>query len=154
MTKESEIRKLLGDRFHLCVSYEDGFDNPKWILFRNYDDSKVYFSNDNGVIMSSETNTIDELYEYAKSHHQIDEHFSIGRLNIIMAWVCMILMIINIILFKNETLRGLLIGIDLMIIIYSIVSHHIWNKNWKVRMLELRENFLRIQKERENNDKH
>lgn len=150
--KERKIRELLGDRFHLCISYEDGIDNPKWSLFRNYDDSKVYFSNDNEVIMSSETNTIDELYEYAKKHHKIDEHLSISKLNVIVAWIGMIVMTINFIFFKNEALRGFVLGIDFMIIIHCVVSHNIWNKNWKVRMMELRENFLKIQKEREKND--
>lgn len=145
--KERKIRKLLGDKFHLCISYENSLDDPKWSLYRNYVDSKVYFSNDNKIIMSSETNTIDDLYEYAKEHHQIDEHFIMSKSNVIIAWIFMLITIINIILFKNDTLRGFIFGVDIMIIFYSILSHIIWNKNWKVRMLELRENLRKISSE-------
>lgn len=37
--KERKIRKLIGDKFHLCISYENGLDDPKWSLYRNYVDS-------------------------------------------------------------------------------------------------------------------
>lgn len=145
--RERKIRKLLGDKFHLCISYENSLDDPKWSLYRNYVDSKVYFSNDNKIIMSSETNTIDDLYEYAKEHHQIDEHFIMSKSNVIIAWIFMLITIINIILFKNDILRGFIFGVDIMIIFYSILSYIIWNKNWKVRMLELRENLKKISSE-------
>lgn len=137
-----EIRKLLGRQFHLCISY-DNLINPKWSLYRNYIDSKVYFSEDNEVIMSSETNTIDELYEYAKKHNRIDEHFFIGKMFVIIASILFISMIINEAFFHNEMLTGFILGGDIMIICYSSISHIIWNNNYKVEMLELKENYDR-----------
>lgn len=145
---EIKARKLLGNRFHLCTSYDENFEIKEWHLYRNYDDSKVYFSSDNEEIMSNETNTLEELYEFAKKHHQIDEHFTIGKMNIFIAWLLMILTIINIIFIKNETLRGFIYGGDFMIILYSIVAHRIYIKNSDVRMLELKEYFIRHEKER------
>lgn len=148
MEKEFEIRKLLGNEYHLSISYNEGLENPRWVLFRKYTDTKVYFSEDNEPIMSSEKNSINELYQYAKKHHKIDEHSFILKLNIIVAWVVLILMIINFLFFKNEIFRGLLLGIDLTIIFYSIVSHIIWEKNWKVSKEEWKENIKNLRKMR------
>lgn len=147
-SKERKIRKLLGNGYHLHISYENYLDNPEWILYRKYADSKVYFSKDNEAIMSSKTNTIADLYEYAKKHHQIDEHSIMNKLNTIIAWIVMVISIVNFIALNNKILGGFILGIDTMLILYTILSHIIWSKNWNVRMLELEENLLKISKEK------
>lgn len=147
-SKERKIRKLLGNGYHLHISYENDLDNPEWILYREYADSKVYFSKDNEAIMSSKTNTIADLYEYAKKHHQMDEHSIMNKLNTIIAWIVMVISIVNFIALNNKILVGFILGIDTMLILYTILSHIIWSKNWNVRMLELKENLLKISKEK------
>ena len=149
--KISEIRALLGNDYHLSVKYSI-FESKiqEWKLYRNYNDTKVYFSPDNKLIMSNETNTIDDLYNFAKKHHKIDEHLYMSKFNIIIAFICMGLVILNIVFFNNDVLRGFIFGIDFMIIISSLLSHNIWNKNLKVNMLELQENFEKSCKEYKN----
>jgi len=137
--REKKIRKLLGTKFHLFTHYRADLEEPvEWALYRKYDDTKIFFSELNEAIMTSEKNTFDELYEFAKKHHEIDEHMFMSSLNVIIAWFTAIIVIINMIFFQNETLRGFLIGIDFMIIIYGMISHTIWNKNWYVRMNEIK----------------
>ena len=151
MKSIEEIRKLLGNDYHLSVKYSV-FESKiqEWKLYRNYNDTRVYFSPDNKLIMSNETNTIDDLYNFAKKHHKIDEHLYMSKFNIIIAWLCLLLVILNIVFFKNDIIRGFILGIDFMIIVSSLVSHNIWNKNWKVNMLELQENLEKICKEYKN----
>ena len=146
-----KIRKLLGNDYHLGIKYS-AFESKiqEWKLYKNYNDTRVYFSPDNKAIMSNETNTIDDLYNFAKKHHKIDEHLYMSKFNIIIAWLCLLLVILNIVFFKNDIIRGFIFGIDFMIIVSSLVSHNIWNKNWKVNMLELQENLEKICKEYKN----
>lgn len=146
MNKEKEIRKLLSKRYHLCVSWEN--DIITWKLFKQYENGDpIYYSNDNKPIMTSETHTPEQLYKFAKIHHKIDEHLFLNKMNVNVSFIVMILIITNIIFFKNDFIKGILMGIDVMIVLYCIVSHIIWNKNWKVDTLELKENFKRLRDE-------
>lgn len=139
--KENEIRKLLGNRYHLYTSYRIDLEEPEeWKLYKKYDDPLMYFSVLNQPIMTSKKNSFDELYEFAKKHHEIDEHHFMGLLNVIVAWFAMIIIIINIFI-QDETIRGFTFGIDFMIIIYGLVSLKIYKKNHKIKMLEQVENF-------------
>ena len=139
----NKIRKLLGDKYHLSEHIlEDG--SEEWVLFKRYDEPKIYFSKDNTSIMSSETNTIEELYEFAKKHHEIDEHQTMGIVNIVVAWIALIILIINMFVFKNNSIRWFIVGINFCVIIYSFISHIIWNKNWKVKMLEIKERLNKL----------
>lgn len=148
MNKEiRKIRKLLGDRFHLCVKYDDNVEPSEWHLFRRYGDAKVYFSKDNGEIMSSETNTLEDLMEFAKKHHKIDEHKAICELIIGIIYIAFIVIMLNIFLWNSNVIRVIVLTIDLICIIINIFSHIIWNKNWKVDMYELDENYKQTLKE-------
>lgn len=141
--KEKEIRKLLGNRYHLGVTYDGKITT--WSLFKKYENGDlIYYSNDNKAIMTSETHTVEELYEFAKKHHKIDEHFFMSRLNITIACINIILIIINIIFLKSDIIRGIIFGVDIIIVIDCMVAHIIWNKNWNVGMLELEENIKRL----------
>lgn len=149
--KINKIRSLLGNDYHLSVTYSI-FESKihEWQLYKNYNDARVYFSPDNKLIMSNETNTIDDLYNFAKKHHKIDEHLYMRIFNIIIAWLCLLLMILNTVFFENDIIRGFTFGIEFMIIVSSLVSHNIWNKNLKVNMLELQENYRKNIKYYEN----
>ena len=46
MKNENKIRKLLGKDYHLgvCHKFVNSYDSiESWKLFRNYDDSNIYF---------------------------------------------------------------------------------------------------------------
>ena len=145
--EERKIRKLLGNRFHLCIKYNENLEIDEWHLFRNYDDSKIYFSEDNNEIMSNETNTIEDLMEFAKKHHKIDEHKVIQELIIVIAYFTVIFAILNCFLWKNVIISTTIMAIDLTIILISVVGAIIWDKNWKVDMMELDENYKKRMKE-------
>lgn len=146
MENENKIRKLLGNEYHLSIHYKSDMNNYRWVLFKKYDDTKIYFSEDNEPIMSSETNTIDELYEYAKKHHKIDEHFTILKSSIFVACINLFVIVINIIFFNNQFIRGFIWGVDFVIILNSIILHIIWEHNWKVRQEILKENILKLRR--------
>lgn len=136
--KERKIRKLLGNEYHLCSHYE-GLNLEKWFLFKNYKNPKIYFNNINKPIMTSETNTIDDLYEFAKNHHKIDVTKSILMFNTIICFISMIVLTLNIIFFKNDFVRYFVLGIDFAVIIIDIVIYVVSNHNFDVDMLEHKE---------------
>ena len=156
MNKEKEIRKLLGNRYHLTISYDKNLELERWILFRKYYDSKIYFSEDNEAIMSSDKNTWEELYEFAKKHHKVDDNMKTRRIIMIMAWINCFLSIANI-FWGNKTIRTIVLVNDFDLLFIYITLTYFWNKNLKVDMLELRENFEKcmksIQTQNENDKK-
>ena len=148
MNKEiRKIRKLLGDRFHLCVKYDDNVEPSEWHLFRRYGDAKVYFSKDNGEIMSSETNTLEDLMVFAKKHHKIDEHLAISKIIIVILYITLIVCLLNAFVWNNAYVRTAVLTIDFFGVLISYSMHLIWNKNWKVDMYELDENYKQTLKE-------
>ena len=144
--KIGKIRKLLGDRFHLGVGIDiDGIKS--WVLYKKYKDSKIYFSKDNTMIMSSETNTLDELMEFAKKHHKIDEHFVISKLITYMLWFAFVICVLNAFLWDSNYVRVGVIVTDIIAIIIDVSMYFVWDKNWKVDMYELDENYKQRLKE-------
>ena len=142
MNKEiRKIRKLLGNRFHLCVKYDDNVEPSEWHLFRRYGDAKVYFSKDNGEIMSSETNTLEDLMEFAKRHHKIDEHLVVSKLIMYMLWLAFVICVLNVFLWDSNYVRVGVIVTDIIGIFITLSMYFIWNKNWKVDMYDLDENY-------------
>lgn len=147
--KESKIRKFLGNEYHLCSHYE-GLNLEKWYLFKNYKNPKIYFSDINKPIMTSENNTIDDLYEFAKKHHKIDVTKSILMVNTIICFVSMIVLVLNIIFFNNDFIRYFILGIDIAIIIIDIVIYKASNHNFDVDMLEYKEMLRDINENKDN----
>ena len=143
MKKEQEIRKLLGKDYHLSIE-TDGKELKRWILFKKYKDTDVYFSKDNKPIMSSEENTEEELYEFAKKHHRLDYRKVEDRVIIISLICVFILSIINI--FIDGVLLEFVLISDFWLLIWMFVNHKIFINNWEVDMLELHENFQRRKK--------
>lgn len=135
MNKEfNKIRKLLGNEYHL---YEKiSINGIKWILYRRYKDSKVYFSDDNEPIMSSDTHTLEQLKEYAKTHHKVDFGVVIAKIYIIIAIINLICVVLNSFIIKSKFINGLNNGISLIIMISCLVDYYVLNKNYKVEHLE------------------
>lgn len=136
--RERKIRKLLGNEYHLCSHYE-GLNLEKWFLFKNYKNPKIYFSDTNKPIMTSENNTTDDLYEFAKKHHKIDVTISIMTFNTIICFICAIALILNLIILENDFIRYFVLGIDLTVIVIDIIIYEISNHNFNVDMLEHKE---------------
>lgn len=143
LNKQGEIRKLLGDRYHLHVSWEE--DKIEWTLYKKYENGdNIYYSADNKAIMTSETHTEKELYQFAKSHHKIDLHNSNRKLRLMIFVIVFILCFINFFVKDNFIIDTIIFTADTILLIWMTHEHLIWNKNWKVDMLELKENFKRL----------
>ena len=146
LNKEKEIRKLLGNRYHLYVGMEE--DKIEWRLFKRYENGdNIYYSADNKAIMTSETHTEEELYQFAKSHRKIDLHKSNLKLRMIIFVIIFILCFINFFVKDNFIIDTIVFTADAILLIWMICEHIIYTKNWKVDMLELKENFKRLRDE-------
>ena len=140
----TKIKKILGENYHLCIKYNPIYEQVEWVLFKKYIDLNIYYSKDNKAIMSSEKNTINELYEYAKSHHKINEHWAFRKIWIYLSIMTNIIFIINIVFIHNHILSGIILGFYVNLFLNNIIGSYIFNKNLKVEMLEHRENFKKI----------
>ncbi len=149
MRREKEIRKLLGDRFHLMIEYTENWETEQWVLFKKYENcDPIYWSKDNKAILSSDKNTVDELYQFAQAHHKIDYFKTNNIVRTILIIVIFLISIINIFL-ENEPISILVLVSDLWYFIWLIVDWIILGKNYKVDFLEAREN---IKRGRNNNE--
>lgn len=142
--QERQIRKMVDNRFHICTKCNFETHLYEWVLFRKYVDSRVYMSNDNVAIMSSETNTYEEIYDFLKKHHKIDEHFVMGKGRILLALLAFIMTIINIIFIKSVCIRCFIYGVEFVIISGCFLSNYVWNKNIEVDRLEILENAKKV----------
>lgn len=135
MNKEfNKIRKLLGNEYHLSETIS--INDIKWVLYKRYKNSKVYFSKDNEPIMSSDTHTLEQLKEYAKTHHKVDFGMLIVKIYIIIAIINLISIVLNSFIIKSKFISGLNNGISLIIIITCLVDYYVLSKNYKVDHLE------------------
>lgn len=148
MNKEKEIRKLIGDRYHLYVGYSP--DKTEWKLFKKYENGdSIYYSDDNKAIMTSETHTEEDLYKFAKSHHKIDFYKSNCKLRNVLLAMVVIISITNIFI-GLRTLNIIVLTADFILLTQMTCDYFIWDKNWKVDMLELKENFERLREKTKN----
>lgn len=145
MKREKEIRKLLGNDYHLSVEMTDG-EVMQWVLFRNYNDTTIYFSKDNKPIMRSGQNTEEELYEFAKKHHRPDGDKTKHIIRITCSLAIWILSIVNIYL-SIDLINVFNLTSCLWILIWAMVDHRLFEANWKIDMLELEENWQRRKKD-------
>ena len=130
-----KIRKILGDEYHLSASIGLG-EIKYWVLYKKYRDSKMYFSEDNKAIMASDNNSLDELYDFAKKHHKIDEHIVLNLVDVVIALITLVLVVVNAAFIKSELLRGVFLGVDLLMWINVVAGHIIYKKNQEVDFLE------------------
>ena len=137
MKKEWEIRRLLGNDYHLGKTYkEDG--NISWVLFRRYDNFNIYISEKNKPIMTSENNTEKELYKFAKKHHQIDIESFYYKICLLVSYLMLGLVIVNI--FVNSVfIRGIFWGVETFLIISEILIFIISNRNHKIKQEKMKE---------------
>lgn len=140
--KIRKIRKLLGNDYNLCqemqidnVRIENGLYKSDWT-----ESWHLYSLDLDKVIMSSETHTIDDLYKFAKTHHEIDLFNAINIGDTILLAVCIILALINI-KFKNEVIDGFIFGSCIASGIYILIASHVEEHNLFVRLRKDTEKF-------------
>lgn len=144
MKNEKEIRKLLGNDYHLSIEMKNG-EIMQWALFRNYTDSGIYFSEDNKAIMRSGLNTEEELYDFAKKHHRMDYNKFGNKVVKFSIMLVFVIAIINV--FLGGVFSQFVLTSDLWLLIWLYTNHKIYEHNWKVDMLELAESFERRKKD-------
>lgn len=141
MNKYNKIRKLLGKDYHLSITCN--FDGPdKWFLYKKYNDPKVYFSNDNEPIMTSEENNIEDLLVFAKQHHKIDEHFVMSYFRTSVLFAMFVLATINCFI-NNSIVRTIIYTVGILLLIECLISSKIWNKNFEIEKKEMLTNLFR-----------
>lgn len=139
---EEKIRKLLGTRFYLSTKYSEE-QICEWHLYRNYIDTRVFFSKDNQEIMNSEKNTTEELYDFAKKHYIPDWNMKTRKIIVLLLLLNLISSIINIFI-GSKIISIIVLTNDFdFLLIYLILSCY-WNKKWKVDMLEITEETERL----------
>lgn len=133
------IRLMMDDRYYhlheewtpLEVSENFGHYIETWKLYEKHD----YWMTDNSKpIMTSETNTYEELYKFVKENRDIKEDKVLMKVNMIGCIICIILVPLNIAFFKDTQLRGFIYGVELSCIVASYIRFIINEKNFKFKM--------------------
>jgi len=148
LKKEKKIRKLLGERFHLCV---DNYGN--WKLFRKYDNSKLYFSAENIDIMNSNNNSEKELLRFAKKNRRYDADKVIFNTTLTIVWLNVILASVNIFI-NSEVIRGFILGIDFLALWQSLIKMVVSNHNLKCKTKALKEKIELTKRIADNDRRH
>ena len=139
MKNERKIRRMLGEKYHLCS------DNKGWwVLYRYYRDTDIYFSLDNKSIMSSDTHTEEDLIKFLKTHAEWDLHTAMMKYDFVLSLLVFPLALVNIFL-GNMFLRGALLALVLMLVGITIVNNIVMMHNNKVQMIEFREHMDKIE---------
>lgn len=140
--KIRKIRKLLGNDYHLCqemqidnVRIENGLYKSDWTESWN-----LYSLDSDKVIMSSETHTIDDLYKFAKTHHEIDLFNAINIGDTFLLVICIILGLINI-KFKNDVIVGFIYGSCISSMLYIVIASHVEEHNLFIKLRKDTEKF-------------
>jgi len=155
MKNIGKIRNLLGNRYHLSVEY-NGINCEKihWVLFKKYDNcDPIYWSSDNKPIMNSDDNTEEELYEFAKKHKKIDVENINRQIRTILIYLILLLSLINVFFINSKIITIIVLTSDAIFLLLMIIDFIIFNKNYKVDMLEITENIKRFEKYLESNKK-
>lgn len=124
--KEWKIRRMLGERYFLFTKGEE------WSLYK----FKSYAPISDEPIMTSKTNTVDDLYKFAKKNRVYD----LSDILNLMPIIVFILTLINIIIVfttKNNFVRGIIMGALFILLIIDIIVFHMSEHNFKIEMKEL-----------------
>lgn len=153
LKKLNELRKYTEDKYLLCVS--EDLEKNEWTLHRRYMDQDVYFSKDNKPIMTSETNTVEELEKYLKEHYEPSFWDVVNKASLYIMASLWILYIAVLIIFKKSTyFSGFLLGGLVINLVYLVISARLNQRHYDVVFLELKEESDRLdQKIKENKEK-
>lgn len=131
--KFSEIsRRVITNDYLLLGSLEDG-----WKLIK-------MDSCDGDYIMSSKESSFKDLRKYVKDHVDIRLSTVLTRVDLGIMIICLIILIINAIFFKNEYVRMAIYGVEYCVLVTSWVILYVNSQNSKKldnRVEEAREQF-------------
>lgn len=132
--KLDKVRKLLDNkRYHLHEQYSlDKNEEIYWSLYRIY---KGWYTDGSEPIMTSDKNTINELYKFAKKHHIPDLEKSLFNTSFAVLFFAIVLNIVNYFV-KMSFLNGVVYGIDLVCMLTFYVRIRISNKELNELILE------------------
>lgn len=122
--------KIDNTRYHLCKSCEWDENNnliETWKLFVKYDG---WMSDGSKEIMSSETNTDEELEEFLKKTRRYDFN-DLGKVNLFVCVLFDIILLINLIFLDNDLLLGLCWGGLIALFIINITIAKFQKQNFK-----------------------
>ena len=152
LKKLDELRKYTKDKYHFCVS--TNLEKNEWKLYRRYIDQDVYFSKDNKAIMTSETNTIEELEKYLKEHYEPSFWDVVNKASLYIMAVLWVLYIAVLIIFKKSTyFSGFLLGGLVINLVYLVISARLNQRHYDVVFLELLEESNKLDKRIQENKK-
>ena len=142
--KLNELKKYTKDKYHLCIKTD--LEKNEWTLYRRYIDQDVYFSQDNKAIMTSETNTIEELEKYLKEHYEPSFWDVVDNASLCIMAVLWVLYIVVLIIFKKSTyFSGFLLGGLVINLVYLVISSRLNQRHYDVVFLELKEESDRLE---------
>lgn len=144
MGREKQIRKLLGNRFHLSTEYGgENCELTNWKLFRRYENSDpIYWSEDNKAIMRAEENTLEDLYNFAKAHRKYDLERIMTRMNL-CAFIILLIMSVANVFIQSKIISTIILTSDIILLSWLGVACFVSNRNFKVDCLEMNENWKR-----------
>lgn len=142
---ERKVRKLLGNDYHLCVTV-DVNKGDGWKLFKYYENEKKYLSDINTPLMTSETNTDKELLKFAKEHHRISLPRVLVTTNLIIGIICLIILILNMFIFNNNIIRGIVLAIDIIVLFYNLLISKVTDHNCKADFLDFEDRMKQLRK--------
>ena len=146
MKNETKIRQLLDYKeYHLYTStkFELNEKITTWKLFKKYDG---WIGDGSEPIMTSETHTEEELYQFVKKHKRYYLTDFI-RLLLIIPIFTLIMCVINIFI-NNDFLREIIWGLEISTFLIIIIETFIVIRNGKVQKLEFKEYFERMYEKR------
>lgn len=108
--KENKIRSILDrDYFHICTGVKQN-EELKWIIYYKNLPSKAYYSEKNKPLLTSENNTISDIYKLKKkfeSEKKIEQMKSLYEVTPLLSCLSKAIAEINII-FRNFSIISLL----------------------------------------------
>lgn len=136
-----EKRKLLQkaisimdpDEYYITKEYKHG-EKVDWKLYKIYNG----WDEDNSKpIMSSETHTERQLYDFIKKHSAEDEFMAMTRAAMIVCWINIAIGFINFFTIKSKDLGNLIIGINIGMITLELVGYYTNAKRYDKKLENL-----------------
>lgn len=129
-----KVRMMLDNKhYHLFeeIKWDENHNLIEtWKLFEKHDNWMI---DNSEAIMTSEENTIEELYKFVKEHREVDLESVLAKSTTIIFLIITIIAIINIFI-KDTLLRGVILGVNLTCVIFSLIRYEVSEKNFKFRM--------------------
>lgn len=105
------------EEYHLNrTMYEDGSES--WKLYKKYDG---FLTDNSRPIMNSKEYTMENLIKFLKEHRAIDLNLVVNAATFIVSNIILILCVLNILLWQNKQLSGILLGFITGITFLNIV---------------------------------